>query len=499
MDEILGLRSYTRKVFDLGGGRKLGRFHAGHIHFVDDVTGALEPVDHTWVDRGTYWEMTRASYRMRVAKNFGAANLIQYQNRYEGAAHDLVYEPHSLVWAAGRDLANVQVWKTQQSVQGVINGPTIRFANAFGSGLHFEVTLRGSGFTKELVIQRRNVLDPPPTAQHRLVLLSRYKPTGVTVKDSGGRQWDGVGEFDDANDDGFRLEEPSAKRSLIRPAYVVEGNEDETRHRCPVVWTNRNGAMWQAKVLPTAVLNNGTYPLRADTVTSYYAGAGDGYAEQGGVATWDLCHDGAGNVSDYTSTTTRVSVGNFASGYQIRRTFFPVDTSGIPDGDTITAATFYAKCSSVNNNNDNDGDDFFVLVGPTSQASNTVLANGDYDACGAIDSPQELTADRKDHSTFTAAAYASWAFDATGLGVINKTGYTLIGLREGHDVIDSSITGGVTPYDNQLRFYTSERAGTGDDPYLEVTYTASAAASGALPFPKGQARGMGLGIGMRYA
>lgn len=471
MEEVRSLRSYSRKVYDLGNGRKLGRFHAGHIHFVDDVTGGFEDIDHTWVDQGTYWEMTRASYRMRVAKDFGAANLIQYQNRYEGAAHDLVYEPHSLVWATGRGLANVQVWKTQQSVQGVVNGHTIRYANAFGNGLHFEVTLRGSGFTKELVIQRRNVLDPPPTAQHRLVLLSRYRPTGVTVKDSTGRTWDGQGVFDDANDDGFRLDEPNAKHSLIRPAYIIEGNEDETRHRCPVVWTNRNGALWQAKVLPTAVLNTGTYPLRADTVTSYYAGAGDGYAEHGAAVNWDAAHDGAGTFADYTSATTRVSVGLFGTGYQIRRTFFPCDTSGIPDGDTIDAATFYAKVSSVNDNDDNDGEDFYVLVGPTSQASNTSLVSGDFDACGAVDSPQEITADRIDHGSMpTAGNYASWALDATGLSIISKTGYTLIGLREGHDVLDTGIVGGVNT-DNQMRFYTSEQASTTDDPYLEVTYT----------------------------
>jgi hypothetical protein len=37
-------------------------------------------------------------------------------------------------------------------------------------------------------------------------------------------------------------------------------------------------------------------------------------------------------------------------------------------------------------------------------------------------------------------------------------------------VLDSAIVGGVNA-DNQIRFYTSEQAGTGDDPYLEVDYT----------------------------
>lgn len=472
MTELVNLRSYTRKVYDLGAQRYQGEFHTGHIHFMDESVGMLEPIDHTWVDRGTHWEMTRASYRMQVAKDFGAPNLIRYTNKFEGANHTIVYEPHSLAWATGRDLSDVRPYKSQQSVQGVVNGSTIRWTDAFGPGLHFEVGLRGSGFIKELVIQRRNVLDPSPTPQHRLVLLSRYTGTGLDVKDTTGRTWQKAGEFDDTKDEGFRVEEPTGKHSLIRPAYVVESDEEKTRHRCPVVWTQRNGAMWQAKVLPTNVLTQGAYPLRADTVTSYYAGAGDGYAEAS-ATTWALCHANGGTSADYTSTTTRVASGQFAS-WNIRRAFFPIDTSGIGAGATINSATVHIKTSSKNDNDDNDGDDFWVLVGPTSQASNTQLVTGDYDACGAVTSPQEITADRKDYSSIAAVGvYNDWTLDATGLSIINTTGYTLLGMREGHDILNSAIVGGVNA-DNQCRFYTSEQASTTDDPYMIVDYTAAA-------------------------
>lgn len=478
MTELSALRTYSRKIYDLGENKKRGEFHTGHVHFFDELTGSLEPIDYTWIDRGDHWAMTRASYRLRVAKDFGAPNLIRYQNRFEGASHDLVYEPHSLVWATGRDLADVRPFRQQASVQGVLVGNTIRFPDAFGNGLHFEVTLRGSGFTKELVIQRRNVLETPPTAQHRLVLLSRYQGD-VVVKNGQGREWDKNGEFDDPQDEGFRLEDAGGKHSLIKPAYIVESDRDNTRHRCPVVWTQRNGAAWQAKVLPTSVLNQGTYPLRADTITSYYAGAGDGYAESFNHATWDLAHDSGGDSADYTATTARISVGQFASGFNIRRAFFPIDTSGIGDTDTINGATFHCKTSLIGDNNDNDGDDFFVLVGPTSQASNTVLAAGDFDACGAIDAPQEITADRKDFSSIAAVGvYNDWTLNATGLSIISKTGFTLIGLREGHDVVDSAVAGGVNA-DNQIRCYTSEQASTTDDPYMIVDYTAGGGGSGA--------------------
>jgi hypothetical protein len=464
MAEILALRSYTRRVEDLGGGVRRTEFHVGHIHYKDGA-GAFVAIDHTWVDQGTHWEMTGASYRMRVAKDFSAPQLIRYQNRYEGAAHDIYYEPHSLVWATGRDLASVQTFRAQQAVTGILSGHTIRFTDAFGPGLHFEVTLRGSGFTKELVIRRRADLENPPTANHRLVLLSRYSQAGpsVSVRDTQGRVWAGTGEFDDAADDGFALQEAGGARSLIRPAYIVDSAPEPQAMRCPVIWTARNSALWQAKVLPTAALNNGTYPLRADTVTSFFAGAGDGHCETNSQATWALAHAHTGSFADSTSTTMRCNSGLFTN-YSIRRVLVPIDISGV-GSDHITAATVYLKVQALTDNSDNDGDHHYTIVGPTTQASNTELVTGDFDKS----STQELSS-RVDYSSLAAVgSYQSWALNATGLTVINKTGPTLLGLREGHDLINSAYAG-ANNTSNQVRFYTSEQAGTGDDPYLEITH-----------------------------
>lgn len=468
MTELLFERSYTRKVYDLGNGQRRLRAHAGHIHFRDEQAGgALADIDHTWTDRGTFWEMTRASYRMQVAKDFSAPALIRYRNRFDGADHAITYEPHSLVWATGRDLSDVRPFRSQQAVQGVVNGPTITWTDALGPGIDFELSLRGSGFTKEIVIQRRNALEAPPTAAHRLVLLSRYDAPGLDVKDTQGRTWAKAGEFDDANDDGFRIEEPTGKHSLIRPAYIVESDADETRHRCPVVWTARNGSMWQAKVLPTAVLLTGTYPLRADTVTSYYSGAGDGWIETVAGASWALARaDTTGVGADAIGATCRVMTGLFASGWQIRRIFFPVDTSGVGAGATINNATLYAKPSTTANNDDNDGNDYIGVVG-TSQASNTALSDADIDNV----SDTLLSDDTRDlSSAFSTSAYTSWTLNASGLAAVNKTGYTLLGLREGHDILNDT-PGYATGQSNQIRFHTSEATGTADDPYLEIDYT----------------------------
>jgi len=54
------------------------------------------------------------------------------------------------------------------------------------------------------------------------------------------------------------------------------------------------------------------------------------------------------------------------------------------------------------------------------------------------------------------------------LSWINKTGTTQLGLREGHDIENSAMN--VATY-NITTFYTSDKIGTAQDPYLEVVYT----------------------------
>lgn len=63
--------------------------------------------------------------------------------------------------------------------------------------------------------------------------------------------------------------------------------------------------------------------------------------------------------------------------------------------------------------------------------------------------------------------------NATGRSWVSKTSVTKLGLREGHDVIDSAFTSSSTTSAqyNYLYFRSSEYSGFTSDPYLEVTYT----------------------------
>lgn len=208
-----------------------------------------------------------------------------------------------------------------------------------------------------------------------------------------------------------------------------------------------------------------------------YSGAGDGDVSNlistgNDQAAWDSVHDGTTGVSySYTYTSSRTRTNNEADPFiVIVRNYYPVDTSAIDDGATITSAAFYAYYTGSQLDEDNDGDDFVRLV-QTDQPSATTLAKADFNNCGATNNPTAGATDKD--ITGLSSGYQTFTLNATGLTWISKTSYTMFGLREGHDAKDSPIAAGANNY---IEWNNSEYTGTTRDPYLTVNFTVSGAA-----------------------
>jgi hypothetical protein len=460
MDEIIERRGYNRKVFLRDDGKFVSRVHAGHVHYLN--AGALTDVDIQWQDGGSFWVMTTASYRMRVAKDFSASALLEYQNRFNGMTQTVRFDPRSLVWVDGRDFAGATTFRTQQTSPATLVSPSVlRFTDAFGAGIHFEITLQRSGFRKEIVIDSRAAMGAAPSANHHLALTLRYDDGDLQIV-SGSEVWDRVGIFERTR---YSIVEPAGS-STIHPACAQDAAERQ--RDIPTLFMRRQGVLWQAKVLPRNVIEQATYPLRADTTTSFFAGAGDGWTAGAANATWATARAGAGTSADYVGTISECRAVLSTGLYRVFRGFFPIDTSGLPDGDAISAATLYLY-PTIKTNTDDDGNDFTVVVGPTTQADPTQLAAADFEECGPVDAPTELS-NRIDLGDITAGVgYVGWVLNASGLAAISKTGYTLLGFRAGHDILDDPPAG-----NNRLVCSSSEDATGTQDPYLEVVHASAA-------------------------
>ena len=487
MAELLQKRTYTSKTLDNGDGTFTLEAHIGHIHYKDGL-GDLVDVDYTLEDMGTYWRMVKANYRLYVAKDFGAPDLIRFDNRYEGANHSIYYEPHSLRWVNNPDLSDMSTWRTAQAVTGVLSGNKVRYTDAFGSGIHFEITLRRHGFKKEIVIDTLTDLANPPTPDHRLTLISRYRGDNLTIikEDAGASDWDNDSYYESL--EGFRIEEFGNRslKSFIRKAYAVDSDPERPGgNRIPLkmFWKKINGALWQAKILPSkAQFQLATFPVRADADT-FYAESGDGHIEGWiGATTWDAVHDmDPGYTLSYVGDT--FYCGPYGSGANnnrgIARSFCPFLTSGLGAGSTVTAATLSLWLSSFGNGDDDAYD--YVTIVQTNQADQTdplTLTTADYDQCGdSVDDPTEGidSGDRLGMTGQATGEYKDFSLNATGMGWINVTGYTLLGVREGHDTADEEFTLGAG-YTSNISFWsaseeTAGAGGTDQDPKLVVTYT----------------------------
>ena len=211
----------------------------------------------------------------------------------------------------------------------------------------------------------------------------------------------------------------------------------------------------------------------ADT---FYTGAGDGVIFSGYSNTaWDTIHDATQSnqesdvhVTDTTAEAAGVSKYDSASppDINIRRGFFPIDTSAI-GGDTVSDATIQLYVTAVGDS-DNDAQGYLVVVGETTQASTASLIRADYNDCGAVDNPDEGS-NQVDLTGMATGQYVSWTLNSTGIDWIDGGGTTKFGMREGHDVEDLAIN---VEGHNRATIYFSEQTGTANDPKLVATVVA---------------------------
>jgi len=208
--------------------------------------------------------------------------------------------------------------------------------------------------------------------------------------------------------------------------------------------------------------------------SSFFSIAGGDGSIQNDVAvsvSWDTVHDAATGTAGDGSETTMEAGADFTDRWFLKRTFIPFDTSAIPGNALIQSATVQLWVTATVND-DNDGDDFINIVGPTTQASSSSLGTADFDQCGAVNDPQEL-ATRIDIGSLSTGQYNTWTLNATGLANITKGGITLFGAREGHDMLDNQPVLG-TNEGTKAIFSSADNTGTSQDPILTVVFVVPA-------------------------
>jgi hypothetical protein len=451
-------RTLSTKTFDNGDGTFTLEAHPGHVHYVDRATGELKDCDTTLVDAGDKWLQSKASYHCEIPKH--ADGSFAFADVFDGKNQTMVMRP--LAQPVRGEMDNSDGWVNKR----------VLYRNAYGKGLHLRVTAGNTGLLKEIIIDE---MPAPlrdlsfdfevsiPSEQHVYVLDAgidgRTIPVLLANLALDGSQTLLIGQ----NSAG------SEALSSIRQIRIWDSDGNAMGGR--LEFYKKDSKLYCRKVVPKEFLAEATYPVYTDDTATYTTGSGDGYLEKKNSPDWDTTHNAttAPTVNYTTSNSVMVRTGKQSDGdYVIERAFFPFNTSALPDTAPITGASL-SLYVTAKLNGDNDGEDFFVVV-QTSQAADppTSLTAEDYDQCGSLHSPVEGS-DRVDVGSIVINQYNTWTMNATGLGWISKTGYTKLGMREGHDILDHAY-GGANGTKNRITGNWAEYSGTAMDPKLSVDY-----------------------------
>ena len=496
--EILQKRNLNAKHFDNGNGSKTADFHLAHIHYLKD--NKLENIDCQFLPTDYGWEMRKNNYELEIPRK--ANGWFKFINSfgYDSRGKERVDRPDEIVAIKPlgvESVAGVSIQRQEWKGKGIV-----LYKNAYGQDIDLEVMARNTGFVKEVVINKKpsnlskdlefafevdigDLEVKPKKADYMKLRASKIKAfKGLEGKELLAKQklyednlerevWNKTSKLETS--DSIILEK--LRKTWFRKfnLYDSEGNQGSVKVRLE----NIEGKIILTKVLDKRFLENAVYPVRTDTTTSYYAGAGDGYiykneAGQPSSTTWNTAHDATtGNGASYTGiagSQAKIEISGIGNLTHIRKAFVPCDTSGLGATAVVSAAILKVYPSFLYDDYNGTGYDYIAIV-QTDQPNSAQLTTADYNNCGATDNPTKGSADI-DISGLATGSYQDLTLNATGLGWIQLEGTTMLGIRTGQDIQDvfEGDPGENNKYSG-IGYYNSEETDTSKDPYLSVTYT----------------------------
>lgn len=413
------------------------------VQYLDPLTGERKDIDTALQEDGTAWSMTTAPYGAWLSKEVTDKTVA-----FRSGNLELYFAPVVIPEKAARG---------QKSPRG---GESVRYPGALGEGIDLEVRLGSDALFKEAVLDTPATLASLKQADGFVeVPFALQANEKFDLVSSSGESLDASGTL--TTDEMVTVVSESDAPAYFRAPVAYDANGNVTP--IEIRYERTETGVRLTKLLPLSWLEGATYPVRTDTVVTYYSGAADGHVYKENVSNWNTIHD-ATSGTKVGGETMRVQTAKNGSGnYFINRVAIPFNTSGLPDNAVISSATLRFYVTGVGNT-DNDGNDFVRVVQTTTNSA-TDLVDEDYDQIGAIDNPTAGATD-KDISTISNEANLSFSLNATGMSWIDKSGWTKLGLREGHDAVDAA-----PDYENGVTVYTSSYTDPARQPRLEITYT----------------------------
>lgn len=206
---------------------------------------------------------------------------------------------------------------------------------------------------------------------------------------------------------------------------------------------------------------------KVGNTTSTFYGTYSAYQFNSNANYTTLYNDTTSVGHDTTSQTEATFIGGKSgSTFLKNRGIYHFDTSSIPDGDTISSATFSVNFTGSGFNGESTHPANGALVGVTGTPSNNT---SDY---GKVNETRYADTDILVADVYNTAGFADWIMNSIGIAAINKTGNTYLGIRMSNDFSPSTAP---TQRSYALGYWVAA-TGTTNDPKLVVEHSASGTA-----------------------
>lgn len=450
LNEIMSERTATSRVFvEKTGGRErmIHRFYGAPIFYKNLETGEFEDIDSRIEEVDGGFSMKKAPYKADVDTS-GAKPLVT-----------LTYEGQTITL----DSPNKNPGNLARAYK--VDDHTIRYPDLIGPGLDLELITRNNNFIENVVITGPQAGATPDGDYIEIPFTVRT--SNFNALSSSGKSLSESATL--TSSDEATLSLGNAKARILAPTAISSASGAKPTSIEISYTKNGDGTIAMKKRIPKSFLDGVTYPVRTDATFSFNPAVGDGTAYHIDTS-WSAARDtmsggsGGGIPDGWYVTIENDKTG--ASEYRINRSFLPFDTSSLPDNAIIQSATL--NVWPAGRSLHGDSYDYLAVVGPTTQSSTSWLYASDFAACGATSSPTYLSNTTATASTYwpgTATTSVQFLLNASGIAAISKTGYTKLGIREGHDIDN------VSPPSQATRYWslTSADNGNGEGiPYLDV-------------------------------
>jgi len=412
-----------------------------------------ERIDLSIREAGGVFSVSKAPYSIDVPVLANAWSVIQSTNTYD------IWQKRSMPDGA---VGIQKRYPTASPVAGIITAAGILFAGAFPSLNADRLVQLHEQEVRDLI-----VFNSEPPGRGPVEVPIEISPEELPALKS-------VGRGRPAEEVDFR-----GNVDIDKGLSFASGEFRGVKIKAPRVWNSagkrepiklrlrQDGSrLVGVKVIPRSFLAAATYPVYADTTSTFYPDPHventciDGYVLRTLEGTWASHQAGDGIDADSESNLLTIIIATTATQWStFRREILLFDTSAIPVDSTINSASLKAFADSKQ---DSFSDSLTVVA--SAPASNVSLAASDYQTVGST-----AFSSAKTIASVTTSAYNTFALNATGVAAIAMGGITKLALRMESDRSNTEPAHSPTT-SSFVDFRSADYAGFSSDPYLEIDY-----------------------------